>query len=477
MTRTQTAKALIVDTGLRPTEEIKSALRDQNVDADDSTEFEPSHADNYDVVVGMLPEIDALPVDHGGSQRAISFAKHVSQLRDGSNRSVFVTAEPWLHRMSQILRGEEDNALANKFARMHSTTFLANFHSTEDYERVFGPTKSTSEGYLPDRVRLDLYLKQALRYGENPHQRGGLYLPLHSTQAGFGAASARQLQGKELSFNNLNDTHAAFELVAEFPPELSAGVAIIKHANPCGVALGVTAREAYLRALESDPVSAFGGVIALNRTLDGPAAEAIADIFTEVVIAPDADEDARAIFGKKKNLRLLVTGGLPDPSAPGLEFRSVAGGVLVQSRDNGCIRESDLKVVTQKKPTDAQIRDMVFAFRVAKHVKSNAIVYARDGATVGVGAGQMSRVDSARVARLKAEDVAHALGASDPKTIGSVCASDAFFPFPDGLLQAVQAGSTAVIQPGGSIRDDEVIAAADEKGLAMVFTDIRHFRH
>ncbi len=314
-------------------------------------------------------------------------------------------------------------------------------------------------------------LKQPLRYGENPHQQAAFYA---TGEKRAGVATARQLQGKELSYNNLNDTDAAYELVAEFG---GPAVAIIKHANPCGVAEGASLLEAYQKALECDPVSAFGGVVALNRRLDKAAAQAIAEIFTEVVIAPEADEDAIAVFAKKKNLRLLIAGGLPNPAAPGLFVKTVAGGFLAQSRDNGRISASDLKIVTKKKPSPEQIRDLLFAFRVAKHVKSNAIVYARDGATVGIGAGQMSRVDSARVARLKAEDAAHAAGWNDPKTIGSVCASDAFFPFPDGLLQAVQAGSTAVIQPGGSIRDEDVIKAADEAEIAMVFTGMRHFRH
>jgi phosphoribosylaminoimidazolecarboxamide formyltransferase / IMP cyclohydrolase len=317
-------------------------------------------------------------------------------------------------------------------------------------------------------------LKQSLRYGENPHQSAAFYV---TGEHRFGVATAKQLQGKELSYNNLNDTDAAFELVAEFDPKQTAAVAIIKHANPCGVAEGGDLLEAYKRAFECDTTSAFGGIVALNRKLDKATAEAIAEIFTEVVIAPEADEDAVSVFAKKKNLRLLVTGGLPDPAAPGLYLKTVAGGFLTQNRDNGRVTAADLKIVTKKKPTDAQIRDMIFAFKVAKHVKSNAIIYAKDGATVGIGAGQMSRVDSARVARLKAEDVAHANQWREPKTIGSVCASDAFFPFPDGLLQAVQAGSNAVIQPGGSIRDEDVIKAADEAEIAMVFTGMRHFRH
>ncbi|KAF0182585.1 MAG: bifunctional phosphoribosylaminoimidazolecarboxamide formyltransferase/IMP cyclohydrolase [Hyphomonadaceae bacterium] len=317
-------------------------------------------------------------------------------------------------------------------------------------------------------------LKQSLRYGENPHQQAAFYVNGDNRP---GVASVRQVQGKELSYNNLNDTDAAYELVAEFDPAESAAVAIIKHANPCGVALGVNVLEAYQRALACDSVSAFGGVVALNRKLDRAAAEAIAEIFTEVVIAPDADEDAIAVFAKKKNLRLLIAGGLPDPAAPGLYAKTVAGGLLVQSRDNGRVSAGTLRVVTQRAPDAQEIADMVFAFRVAKHVKSNAIVYAKDGQTAGVGAGQMSRVDSARIARRKAEDAAQHMGWKDPMTVGSVCASDAFFPFADGLMQAVQAGATAVIQPGGSMRDDEVIKAADDAGLAMVFTGMRHFRH
>ncbi|HVY84970.1 MAG TPA: bifunctional phosphoribosylaminoimidazolecarboxamide formyltransferase/IMP cyclohydrolase [Caulobacterales bacterium] len=317
-------------------------------------------------------------------------------------------------------------------------------------------------------------LAQKLRYGENPHQKAALYV---TGEKRYGVATARQLQGKELSYNNINDTDAAIELVAEFDPAESAAVAIIKHANPCGVALGGSLIEAYTRALACDSVSAFGGIVAVNRRLDKAAAQAIADIFTEVVVAPEADEDAIAVFAKKKNLRLLVTGGLPDPATPGLAVKTIAGGFLAQSRDNGRIKESDLKIVTKRKPSRQEIADMLFAFRVAKHVKSNAIVYAKNGCTAGIGAGQMSRVDSARVARLKAEDAAHAAGWSDPMTVGSVCASDAFFPFPDGLLQAVQAGSVAVIQPGGSIRDEDVIKAADDAELSMVFTGMRHFRH
>ncbi len=275
----------------------------------------------------------------------------------------------------------------------------------------------------------------------------------------------------------MNDTDAAFELVAEFDPQSGPAVAIIKHANPCGVARGGSLVEAYKRALECDPVSAFGGIVALNQRLDKAAAEAIAEIFTEVVIAPAADDDAVAVFAKKKNLRLLVTGGLPDPGAAGLSFKTIAGGFLVQNRDIGHITRADLKIVTKKQPTDAQISDMLFAFTVCKHVKSNAIIFAKNGQTAGIGAGQMNRRDSARIAALRAGEAAEMAKLPASLAQGSACASDAFFPFPDGLLQAVEAGATCVIQPGGSIRDDEVIKAADEAGIVMAFTGMRHFRH
>ena len=285
-----------------------------------------------------------------------------------------------------------------------------------------------------------------------------------------------QHQGKELSYNNLNDTDAAYELVAELGG-VGPAVAIIKHANPCGAATARSLKEAYVKALSCDPVSAYGGVVALSGSIDAAAAEEITKIFTEVVIAPDATPEAKAIFAAKKNLRLLTAGGLPDPRAPGVMVRSLAGGLLVQSRDNGTVGAADLRVVTKRAPTKLELADLLFAFKVAKHVKSNAIVYAKNGATVGIGAGQMSRVDSARIAALKAADAAAAMGSQEPLTCGSVVASDAFFPFPDGLLAAAEAGATAVIQPGGSMRDADVIAAADEKGLAMVFTGMRHFRH
>ena len=324
---------------------------------------------------------------------------------------------------------------------------------------------------FPRRIAVGAELKQMLRYGENPHQQAALYL---SGKERPGVATARQLQGKELSFNNLNDTDAAFELVAEFD---QPAVAIIKHANPCGVAVGIDTKATYLKALSCDPVSAFGGIIALNRPLDGATAEEIAKLFTEVVIAPEADEAARSIFATKKNLRLLITGGLPDAEEQSMTLRSIAGGYLLQGRDSGRVGPAQLKVVSKRQPTQQELADLLFAFRICKHVKSNAIVYAKGGATVGIGAGQMSRVDSSRIAAWKSREAADAAGLAQPATVGSVVASDAFFPFPDGLLAAAEAGATAVIQPGGSVRDAEVIAAADDKGLAMVFTGMRHFRH
>ncbi|ESX76787.1 bifunctional phosphoribosylaminoimidazolecarboxamide formyltransferase/IMP cyclohydrolase [Mesorhizobium sp. M0027] len=317
-------------------------------------------------------------------------------------------------------------------------------------------------------------LQSVMRYGENPHQGAGFYV---NGDRRPGVATARQLQGKQLSYNNINDTDAAFELVGEFDPTRSAAVAIIKHANPCGVAEGASLQAAYAKALACDPVSAYGGIVAMNRILDAATAEEIVKTFTEVIITPEASDDAIRIIGVKKNLRLLVTGGLPDPRAAGLGLKSVAGGLLVQGRDNAVVDDLELKVVTRRAPTPAEMANLKFAFRVAKHVKSNAIVYARDGATVGIGAGQMSRVDSSRIAARKALDAAEAAGLTEPLTKGSVVASDAFFPFADGLLSAIEAGATAVIQPGGSMRDDDVIAAADAHGIAMVFTGVRHFRH
>jgi len=326
----------------------------------------------------------------------------------------------------------------------------------------------------PDYRAFGGRLIEALRYGENPHQSAAFY---RAPGARFGVASARQLQGKQLSYNNINDTDAAYECVAEFDPGRTAACVIVKHANPCGVAEGDSLTDAYKKALACDATSAFGGIVALNRKLDAEAAKAITEIFTEVIVAPDASDEAMRIVAAKKNLRLLLAGGLPDPRAGGLTVKSVAGGLLVQSRDNAVIDQMQLKTVTKRAPSAAELADLTFAFRVAKHVKSNTIVYAKDRATVGIGAGQMSRVDAARIAARKAHDAAKEMKLPAPLTKGSVVASDAFFPFPDGLLVAIEAGATAVIQPGGSVKDADVIKAADDHNVAMVFTGVRHFRH
>ena len=345
---------------------------------------------------------------------------------------------------------------------------------TAAYDTAVSSWMAQQTKETPRRRSFTGMLRQTLRYGENPHQSAAFYTDGSDRP---GVATARQHQGKELSYNNINDTDAAFELVSEFDPSEGPACAIIKHANPCGVARGASLREAYERAFDCDRTSAFGGIIALNQPLDGPTAEAIASIFTEVVIAPGATQEALDIFAGKKNLRLLTTEGLAPVDAPMTTYRQVSGGMLVQDKDIGRIRREDLKVVTKRSPSDRELDDLLFAWIVAKHVKSNAIIYVKEGATVGVGAGQMSRVDSTRIAARKVQDMAEATGLDTPLTRGSVVASDAFFPFADGLVTAAEAGATALIQPGGSMRDDEVIAAADEAGLAMVFTGMRHFRH
>ena len=375
--------------------------------------------------------------------------------------------------------GDYDAILAEMMAHQGATTLALRkklagraFARTAAYDSAVSAWFAELEGErFPPTLTVAGELKEVLRYGENPHQQAAFYL---GGTARPGIASAKQLQGKELSFNNLNDTDAAYECVAEFE---EPAVAIIKHANPCGVATGKDLREAFLKALQCDPVSAFGGIIAVNRPLDAAIVEAIGKLFLEVIIAPSVTAEARAALSKKQNLRLLEAGSLPDPAAPGMTLRSVAGGYLLQTRDDGRVSAEMLKVVTKRAPSDVERADLIFAFRVAKHVKSNAIVYAKAGATVGIGAGQMSRVDSSRIAAHKAEESGKAAGLAESPAKGSVVASDAFFPFADGLEAAIAAGATAVIQPGGSVRDNEVIAAADKAGIAMVFTTMRHFRH
>ena len=375
-----------------------------------------------------------------------------------------------------------DALLAELDANDNRTTYgfrqqlaLTAYARTATYDAAVSTWMAAAlEQPTPRRRAFGGTLSQSLRYGENPHQAAAFYTDGSNRP---GVATARQLQGKELSYNNINDTDAAFELVSEFRPEDGPACAIIKHANPCGVARGATLVEAYSRAFDCDRTSAFGGIIALNQPLDLATAQEVTQILTEVIIAPGAEAAAVELLAKKKNLRLLTTAGLADPMAAGLAFKQVAGGLLVQDRDNGRVTADDLKVVTRRAPTEAELADLLFAWTVAKHVKSNAIVYVKDRATVGVGAGQMSRVDSSTIAALKAGRMAAGLGLPETPAKGSVVASDAFFPFADGLLAAAEAGATAVIQPGGSVRDDEVIAAADDAGLAMVFTGMRHFRH
>ena len=397
-------------------------------------------------------------IDIGGPALIRAAAKnhdHVAVVTDVAQYDALLAA---------IHAGGTTLALRRQFA-------AAAYARTAAYDAAIAAWFAARQGEdFPARLIVGGTLRQTLRYGENPHQRAALYV--HGSRPGV--ATARQVQGKELSFNNLNDTDAAFECVAEFA---GPTVVIVKHANPCGVASAATLAAAWDAALRCDPVSAFGGIVAVNRTLDAAAATRIAAIFSEVIVAPDADPEACAILARKKNLRLLLTGGLPDPAAAGIQLRSIAGGLLAQTRDAGRVGADTLRVVTQRAPTDREQADLLFAFRVCKHVKSNAIVYARDGATTGVGAGQMSRVDSARIAAWKGQAAAASAGLPGNLAAGSVAASDAFFPFADGLETIIAAGATAVIQPGGSVRDHEVIAAADKAGIAMVFTGMRHFRH
>jgi phosphoribosylaminoimidazolecarboxamide formyltransferase/IMP cyclohydrolase len=343
------------------------------------------------------------------------------------------------------------------------------FGRTVAYDAAIAEWFSAQLGVeFPERFSLSGELVEILRYGENPHQKAAFY------RAGLpsGLALARQVQGKELSYNNLNDADAALALIREFAGRPAA--AIVKHANPCGVAVAASPLQAWRKALAGDPTSAFGGILALNRPLDRALAEALIDIFLEVVIAPEVGHEARQVLSGKKNLRLLLTGEGKKPERH--TFKSIAGGFLLQSPDDRLI-EGELRTVSRRAPGAAELKDLMFAFAVAKHVKSNAVVFAKEEATVGIGAGQMSRVDAARIAYRKAQDAARAAGLKQPLSQGAVAASDAFFPFADAVETIAEAGATAIIQPGGSIRDQEVIAAADQAGLAMVFTGLRHFRH
>jgi phosphoribosylaminoimidazolecarboxamide formyltransferase / IMP cyclohydrolase len=405
-------------------------------------------------------------IDIGGPSMVRSAAKNHAYLTILTDPADYAGVLAELDETGGATRLDFRKAMAAKaFAATASyDAAIAGWFASADQQQHFPPTRAVASR-----------LATTLRYGENPHQQAALYLPTVSA-LGTGIPQAEQVQGKELSYNNFNDANAALELVAEFAGE-APSVVIVKHANPCGVATRPTLLEAWNDALACDSVSAFGGIVATNVLLDGPTAEAICQIFTEVVVAPGADEAARAAFAKKKNLRLLITQGLPDPRRAGLSQIVIAGGLLVQDRDNGHVTPDMLKVVTKRQPTEQELKDCLFAWTVARHVKSNAIVYAKDGVTAGIGAGQMNRRDSSRIAAMKAQEAAETHGWAQSRAVGSAVASDAFFPFADGLLAAAEAGATAVIQPGGSIRDEEVIAAADEAGLAMIFTGMRHFRH
>ncbi|MHC8508092.1 MAG: bifunctional phosphoribosylaminoimidazolecarboxamide formyltransferase/IMP cyclohydrolase [Rhodospirillales bacterium] len=394
-----------------------------------------------------------------------------AMIRAAAKNHAFVTVivDPDDYEELKAEMTAHDGAAAAAFRK---TMALRAFARTASYDaQISGWLGRETGEVFPPHIAAGGGDRRVLRYGENPHQQAAFY---KGGAARPGVADAEQIQGKELSFNNLNDADAAFELAAEFTG--APACVIVKHANPCGAALGADLLAAYKKAHLCDPESAFGGIVAVNQTLTGAAAEAMAEIFLEAVIAPDADADARRILAAKKNLRLLLTGAMPGAGQPGLTVRSLAGGYLFQTRD-ARVTESDLKTVTKRAPDARETADLLFAFTVAKHVKSNAIVYAKDLAAAGVGAGQMSRVNSARIAAWKADDAAQKAGLPESLAKGSVVASDAFFPFADGLLAAAEAGVTAVIQPGGSKRDDEVIAAADDAGLAMVFTGMRHFRH
>ena len=404
-------------------------------------------------------------IDIGGPSMVRSAAKN--------HRYVAIVTDPGDYPALLAELGETGGATREPFRKLMAARAFA---ATAAYDAMISQwfAFADQQQLFPEMIAINGHRETELRYGENPHQRAALYTPVGPHGAGI--AQARQVQGKALSYNNYADADAALELAAEFRGGAPA-VIIVKHANPCGVAQGASLRAAWDAALQCDSVSAFGGIVAVNTRLDAATAEAICAIFTEVVVAPEADDAALAVFARKKNLRLLLTGALPDPRRAGLAVKPITGGLLVQSRDNGAITAADLKVVTQRPPSEQELADCLFAWTVARHVKSNAIVYAKDGVTAGIGAGQMNRRDSSRIAALKAAEAAETFGWTTPRTVGSAVASDAFFPFADGLLAAAEAGATAVIQPGGSIRDAEVIDAADAAGLAMVFTGMRHFRH
>jgi phosphoribosylaminoimidazolecarboxamide formyltransferase/IMP cyclohydrolase len=433
-----------------------------------------------------IPLIDLLVVNLYAFEATLEggagFDDIVENIDVGGPAMIRAAAKNHAHVTVCVDMGDLDDVLAELDANSGATTLglrrrlaAKAFARTAAYDAAIGSWLGGVAGErFPRHLAFGGERLAPLRYGENPHQAAAFY---RTPAPRPGVATARHVQGPELSYNNIADADGAFELIAEFAPDQGPAVVIVKHANPCGAALGSSLADAYDKALACDPVSAFGGVVAANRPLDAAVAEAIVRLKTDVVIAPGADAAALAVLAKRKNTRVLLVDAVPAPDAPGLTVKTVAGGLLVQERDAGRIAASDWRVVTRRTPTEAESADMLFAWRIAKHVKSNAIVFAKDGSTAGIGAGQMSRVDSARIAAAKAKDAAAAAGWAEPATRGSACASDAYFPFADGLQAAADAGATAVIQPGGSIRDDDVIAAADAAGLTMVFTGMRHFRH
>jgi phosphoribosylaminoimidazolecarboxamide formyltransferase/IMP cyclohydrolase len=409
----------------------------------------------------LTPEELIENIDIGGPTMVRSAAKNFE--------SVAVVTDPADYaRVAEELRGSRELSLGTRLElarKAFAATARYDGMIATELERLSAAEKISlgPRPGLPERLHLALARQQTMRYGENPHQKAALYIPAGKPASGL--AAARQLQGKELSYNNLVDLDAAWALVQEFA---RPAVAIIKHTNPCGIAEQERLVDAYLKALECDPVSAFGGVLAFNRPLDAATAEEVAKLFVECTIAPGYAPAALEKLASKKNLRLMEIAG--DGEAEALRFKPIYGGVLVQDADRHVLAESELKRVTERAPTAEELRALLFAWKVCKHVKSNAIVFAREGQTLGVGAGQMSRVDSVKIAVMKAQTAKVSLA-------GSVVASDAFFPFPDGVEEAAKAGATAVIQPGGSVRDNEVIAAANRLGMAMVFTGVRHFRH
>lgn len=438
---------------------------------------ETHHIDNIDLVLVNLYPFETTIASNADYEMAIENIDigGPAMLRSAAKNHRFVTVITDINDYNKVMSEMSHNN--------GSTTLELRKHlAAKTYSRTASYDSAISAWFnaqlditIPDYVAFGGIKKQELRYGENPHQRACLYT-MATNITHYGVANAIQHQGKELSYNNLNDTDAAFELVSEFEHDENACV-IVKHANPCGVACGLTQKEAYLNALQCDSVSAFGGIIAFNKTLDADTAHEIIKIFTEVIIAPNVTLEAKEIIASKKNLRLLTTGGLSHLQKNSLMVKNIAGGLLVQTKDTGIVTADDLKIVTKRQPTESEITDLLFAFKVAKHVKSNAIIYAKNKMTVGIGAGQMSRLDSSRIAARKAFDASETMGLSQSLAVGSVVASDAFFPFADGLVAAADAGVTAIIQPGGSMRDQEVIDAANERGLAMVFTNMRHFKH